>query len=53
MSMSAFARGSFAAAVVATAAVLAAYAAEPAGTPQNRSLPPINSGANPYKVIRD
>jgi DNA-binding beta-propeller fold protein YncE len=23
------------------------------GTPQNQKLPPVNSGANPYKVIRD
>jgi DNA-binding beta-propeller fold protein YncE len=27
--------------------------AEPAGTPQTRSVAPVNSGANPYRVIRD
>ncbi|HYM17030.1 MAG TPA: 6-bladed beta-propeller [Micropepsaceae bacterium] len=32
---------------------LAAQAAEPPGTPQNRSTPPVNSGANPYHVIKD
>jgi hypothetical protein len=26
---------------------------QPAGTPQNRNLAPVNSGANPYRVIRD
>ena len=25
----------------------------PSGTPQNRNVPAVNSGANPYKVIRD
>jgi DNA-binding beta-propeller fold protein YncE len=34
-------------------AVLGGQAAEPSGTPQTRSLQPVNSGANPYKVIRD
>jgi DNA-binding beta-propeller fold protein YncE len=28
-------------------------AAEPAGTPQTRDVPPVNSGANPYRIIRD
>jgi DNA-binding beta-propeller fold protein YncE len=32
---------------------IAAHAAEPPGTPQNRSTTPVNSGANPYHVIRD
>jgi DNA-binding beta-propeller fold protein YncE len=29
------------------------YAAEPSGTPQTRGVTPVNSGANPYRVIRD
>jgi DNA-binding beta-propeller fold protein YncE len=28
-------------------------AAEPPGTPETRNVPPVNSGANPYRVIRD
>ena len=28
-------------------------AAEPSGTPQTRSVPPVNTGADPYRVIRD
>ncbi len=52
MSMSAFARGSFSAAVVVWM-VGQGQAAEPAGTPQTRDVPPVNSGANPYRVIRD
>jgi DNA-binding beta-propeller fold protein YncE len=28
-------------------------AAEPPGTPQNRNVQPVNSGANPYRVMRD
>jgi sugar lactone lactonase YvrE len=53
MSMSAFARCSFAAAVVVGMAVAGVHAAEPSGTPQNREVKPVNSGANPYRVIRD
>ena len=30
-----------------------AHAQQQGGTPQNLNLPPVNSGANPYKVIRD
>ena len=30
-----------------------AQAQQQGGTPQNINLPPVNSGANPYKVIRD
>ena len=52
MSMSAFARCSYAAAVVVGMAAQA-IAAEPSGTAQNRNVPPVNSGANPYRVIRD
>ena len=52
MSMSAFARCSFAAVVVAWVAVEGAQA-EPAGTAQTRGVQPVNSGANPYRVIRD
>ena len=51
--MSAFAKGSFAAALIVTMAVIGGQAAEPSGTAQNRPIPPVNSGANPYKVIRD
>jgi DNA-binding beta-propeller fold protein YncE len=40
-------------AVAAVAIIGAALAAEPAGTPGNRSLAPVNSGANNYTVIRD
>src|SRR5438105_15805358 len=54
MSMSAFARALFAATVVVGMAMDGAQAQpQPAGTPQNRSLASVNSGANPYRVIRD
>src|SRR5213592_436422 len=54
MSMSAFARGSLTAVVVVWTAMQGAQAQpQPAGTPQNRSLAPVNSGPNPYRVIRD
>src|SRR5450631_4825249 len=51
MSMSALARCLLPAAVLwmATAGVQA----EPAGTPQTQDIAPVNSGANPYRVIRD
>ena len=52
MSMSAFARSGFAAAVVVWLAVPGVQA-EPSGTPQTRDMQPVNSGANPYRVIRD
>jgi DNA-binding beta-propeller fold protein YncE len=32
---------------------LGAVQAEPAGTAQTREIAPVNSGANPYRVIRD
>ena len=32
---------------------VAVHAQQQGGTPQNINLPPVNSGANPYKVIRD
>ena len=53
MSKSALARGLFAAAVVMSMAVIGGQAAEPSGTPANREIKAVNSGANPYKVIRD
>ena len=53
MSISALARGLFAAAVVMSMAVIGGQAAEPSGTPANREIKPVNSGANPYRVIRD
>src|SRR5205085_6828708 len=54
MSMSAFARGSLTAVVVVWTVMQAAQAQpQPAGTPQNRTLAPVNSGPNPYRVIRD
>jgi DNA-binding beta-propeller fold protein YncE len=34
-------------------AVTGLYAAEPSGTPQTRSVAPVNSAPNPYRVIRD
>jgi DNA-binding beta-propeller fold protein YncE len=34
-------------------AVAGVQAAEPSGTPQTREVKPVNSGANPYRVIRD
>ncbi len=55
MSKSAFAKYGFAAAIVmsmATGGVLAQIGGT-SGTPQNRSVQPVNSGANPYRVIRD
>lgn len=55
MSMSAFARGGFAAAVVMWMAVDGAEAqiGGASGTAQNRGVQPVNNGANPYRVIRD
>jgi DNA-binding beta-propeller fold protein YncE len=52
MPMSRFAKYALAAAAIAST-VVAAIAAEPSGTPQTRSVPPVNAGANPYRVIRD
>ena len=52
MPLSPFVKYTLAAAVIASTLV-AAIAAEPSGTPQTRSVPPVNSGANPYRVIRD
>ena len=31
----------------------AVHAQQQGGTPQNMNVPPVNSGANPYRVIRD
>jgi DNA-binding beta-propeller fold protein YncE len=53
MTKSAFATSSVAASVLLALGVVAALAAEPPGTAQNRSTPPVNSGADPYRVIRD
>src|SRR5437762_7720038 len=53
MSMSDFARWSLAAAVVVWAAAYGVQAAEPPGTPQTREVKPVNSGATPYRIIRD
>jgi len=52
MPISAFAKSGLAAAALACIAAVA-IAAEPSGTPQNRSTPPVNSGANPYRTMRD
>src|SRR5205814_10121514 len=55
MSMSAFAKCGVAAAVfvcMAAGVGLAQIGGGP-GTPQNRSVQPVNTGANPYRVIRD
>jgi hypothetical protein len=52
MPMSAFVKYGFPAAVGLLMAV-AAVQAEPAGTPDTRGVAPVNSGANPYRVIRD
>lgn len=46
------AKTSLAAAAIALIAA-AAVAAEPSGTPVTRAVAPVNSGANPYRVIRD
>ncbi len=53
MSLSAFARCSFTAAIVVWMAAGGAQAAEPSGTAETRGVPPVNSGADPYRVIRD
>src|SRR3979490_903780 len=55
MSKSAFARGGFVAAVVVWMAGdgVQAQIGGTSGTAQNRSAQPVNSGANPYRVIRD
>ena len=52
MPMSAFPISAVAAAVLALLAAQA-IAAEPPGTAQTHSVPPVNSGADPYRVIRD
>src|SRR5579871_2724380 len=52
MARSALVKTGLAAAAAALMAV-AALAAEPSGTPQNRAQTPVNSGANPYRVVRD
>src|SRR3954466_5987064 len=52
MSMANLARGSFGSAFFVWMAIGAAQA-EPAGTAQTREVAPVNSGANPYRVIRD
>ncbi len=52
MPISTIAKYGLAAAAIA-ATVMAAVAAEPSGTPETRSVPAVNSGANPYRVIRD
>src|SRR5258706_9012988 len=53
MPISAFARYSFPAVEAVCMAVAGVQAAEPRGTAQTRSVQPVNSGANPYRVIRD
>jgi DNA-binding beta-propeller fold protein YncE len=53
MSISAFARYCLAAVIVVSMAALGGQAAEQSGTAQNRDIKPVNSGANPYKVMRD
>lgn len=52
MSVSKLVRPSLAAAVLLWIGAQVALA-EPPGTPQNRSTPPVNSGADPYRAIRD
>lgn len=52
MTISAKLRYTIAAAAISLVAA-GAFAAEPSGTPQTRSVPPVNSGADPYRVIRD
>jgi DNA-binding beta-propeller fold protein YncE len=52
MSMSNLARGWLGSAVFAWMAI-GAVQAEPSGTAQTREIAPVNSGANPYRVIRD
>src|SRR4051812_44861938 len=52
MSMSNLARGWLGSAVFAWMAI-GAVQAEPAGTAQTRDVAPVNSGTNPYRVIRD
>ena len=52
MSISNLARGSFGSAFFVWIAI-GAVQAEPAGTAQTDDVAPVNSGANPYRVIRD
>src|SRR5882672_3619695 len=52
MTTSAFAKYMFPT-VVALSMAAAGAQGEPSGTPDTRSVAPINSGANPYRVIRD
>src|SRR6266403_853045 len=55
MSKSAIAKYGFVAALVLWLAAdgVQAQIGGTSGTPQNRSVQPVNSGANPYRVIRD
>ena len=39
--------------VVVCALGAAVYAQQRGGTPQTDKQPPVNSGANPYRVVRD
>jgi DNA-binding beta-propeller fold protein YncE len=52
MRIATFARYAISAALV-TGLAAYAIAAEPPGTPSNRNVPPVNSGPDPYRVIRD
>ena len=56
MSVSAMRRGSFTLAVIIGGMALhggIAHAQARGGTPQTDKVQPVNSGANPYRVIRD
>ena len=39
--------------VVVCTLIVTTYAQQRGGTPQTDKQPPVNSGANPYRVIRD
>jgi DNA-binding beta-propeller fold protein YncE len=55
MSISIFARFRFAASIVACAALLGVivHTQQRGGTPATDKIAPVNSGANPYKIVRD
>lgn len=53
MSMLNFVRSCFVTLIVLWIAATTGHAQQRGGTPQTDKVAPVNSGANPYRVIRD
>ena len=51
--MSRLVKFGLAAVTLVICATIAVHAQQRGGTPQTDKIPPVNSGANPYTVIRD